>query len=68
MKLSTCAIVASCVFGVAVNQTDSTVADDVLPLAAEKNTLVYNIMLYRSKGPCDVLDPGVRWERGQVGI
>ena len=23
---------------------------------------------YRSKGPCDVFDPWVRWERGQVGI
>ena len=22
----------------------------------------------RSKGPCDVFDPWVRWERGQVGI
>ena len=24
--------------------------------------------VYRSKGPCDVFDPWVRWERGQVGI
>ena len=24
--------------------------------------------LSRSKGPCDVFDPWVRWERGQVGI
>ena len=24
--------------------------------------------IYRSKGPCDVFDPWVRWERGQVGI
>ena len=24
--------------------------------------------LYRSKGPCDVFGPWVRWERGQVGI
>ena len=24
--------------------------------------------LHRSKGPCDVFDPWVRWERGQVGI
>ena len=23
---------------------------------------------YRSKGPCDVFAPWVRWERGQVGI
>ena len=23
---------------------------------------------HRSKGPCDVFDPWVRWERGQVGI
>ena len=22
----------------------------------------------RSKGPCDLFDPWVRWERGQVGI
>ena len=24
--------------------------------------------LHRSKGPCDVFDPWMRWERGQVGI
>ena len=23
---------------------------------------------YRSRGPCDIFDPWVRWERGQVGI
>ena len=26
------------------------------------------MLLNRSKGPCDVFDPWVRWERGQVGI
>ena len=26
------------------------------------------LVLYRSKGPCDVFDPWVRWERDQVGI
>ena len=26
------------------------------------------ILVHRSKGPCDVSDPWVRWERGQVGI
>ena len=25
-------------------------------------------VLDRSKGPCDVFHPWVRWERGQVGI
>ena len=27
-----------------------------------------SMVLGRSKGPCDVFDPWVRWERGQVGL
>ena len=30
--------------------------------------LIHPKLLGRSKGPCDVFDPWVRWERGQVGI
>ena len=41
------------------------------PQKSKKSSRVgqeYSGPLGRSKGPCDVFDPWVRWERGQVGI
>ena len=47
-----------------------------VPAVARPQKIAKNVCLHqfvpsgkhRNKGPCDVFDPWVRWERGQVGI